>query len=397
MKKISIIGDIMCEPSVLKSAKQKDGSYDFSGVFSELKPRFSEADFVIANLEFPMAGKEAKYTDTFVIFNGPDEFASAVKEAGIDVVSTINNHTLDRGYDGMIRTLKVLDDIGLDHTGNFLPEKGREEAYYFEIDGVKFALICYTYTTNDKLPLDDENEQYINYLRYPRMLTYLPEVSKKMNTWVEKVFKNMKEEHHASIKRFLGMTPVVIRADDYMDMDMINPYMEKFVSDIKTAKEKADYVICYPHLGGQFNINPGKFSTYTMDVATKAGADIVVASHSHMVQKTDIVNDKFVAYSIGNVSMSPNSSLVIKECLPDYGIMLHLYFDGKTLAKKAFSIIVGVEKKGKLLTSYPVDVLYTKTTSKKEKTKIEKNVKTIYKVFTGKNLEGEIIQKEYDL
>ena len=135
MKKISIIGDIMCEPSVLKSAKQKDGSYDFSGIFSELKPRFSEADFVIANLEFPLAGKEAKYTDTFVIFNGPDEFASAVKEAGIDVVSTINNHTLDRGYDGMIRTLKVLDDIGLDHTGNFLPEKGREEAYYFEIDG----------------------------------------------------------------------------------------------------------------------------------------------------------------------------------------------------------------------------------------------------------------------
>lgn len=397
MKKISIIGDILCEPSALKSARKKDGSYDFSGMFEYLKPRLEESDFVIANLETPLAGKDAKYTDTFVDFNAPDELAVAVKEAGIDVVSTINNHTLDREYDGMIRTLKVLDEIGLDHTGNFLPEKGREEAYYFNLGDAKIALIAYTYSTNHKLQEGDENEKYINYLRNSRMATYTPEIQKKMNSWVEKVFKGIKEENQAIIRKLVGLPAVVIRGDEVMEMDKITPYIDNMKSDIKKAKEKADYVIFYPHVGGQFNLEPGAFSKYVMEEASKAGADIILAAHSHIVQRAEYINGVFSAYSISNVTMCPNSPIVIKKLLPDYGIMMHLYFENKELIKKTFSIIVGVEKKGKLIQSIPVDILYANAKTKKQKEKIEKNVKYIYNVFTTKRLEGQLIRKEYDL
>ena len=398
MKKITIIGDILCEPSALKSAKQKDGSYDFSGMFTYVKPFFDEADFVIANLETPLAGKEAVFTDTFVDFNAPDELAIAIKEAGIDVVSTVNNHTLDRDYDGLIKTLKTLDEIGLDHTGNFLPEKGREEAYYFNVGDAKIALIAYTYSTNKKLLEGDENEKYINYLRNSRMPTYTPDILKKLsNTWVERVFKNIKEENQARIKKFFGMDYIVVRPDDVMETDMIEPYIENMIADIKKAKEKADYVIFYPHVGGQFNIEPGKFSKHVMQESTKAGADIVLGAHSHIVQRYEMINDVFCAYSISNVTMCPNSPIVPKKLLPDYGIMMHLYFEGKTLVKKTFTIIVGVEKKGKLITSTPVHILYENAKTKKQKAKIEKNVKYIYNVFTGKDLEGEIILKEYEI
>ena len=356
-----------------------------------------QADYCIGNLEFSLAGKNAKYTDTFVEFNAPDEFATAVKDAGFDLVSTINNHTLDRGFDGMVRTLKVLDKIGLSHTGNYLPGKDREEAFYFELDGVKFAVICYTYNTNTKLDDSDPNMEYLNLLHAMKMPNYMPEIYQKMNSWVEKTFKGIKEEHQAVIRKLVGLPVVVIRADDFMDMDLIEPYTEKFVADIKKAKEKADYVICYPHVGGQFNQVPGKFTEYVMDNATKAGADIVIASHSHLVQGTKKINGVFCAYSIGNVSMSPNSSIVVKECLPEYGIVMHLYFDGKTLAKKTFSIIKAVEKRGKLLQCYPIDILYSLTKNKKEREKIKKNVEQIYFVFTGKEIDGEIIQKEYDI
>lgn len=397
MKKISIFGDIMCEPSVLKAARKKDGSYEFSGIFEYLLPMISESDYCIGNLEFPLAGKDAKYTDTFVEFNAPDEFAVAVKNAGFDLISTINNHTLDRGFDGMVRTLKVLDEIGLDHTGNYLPEKGREEAFYFELDGVKFAVICYTYNTNTKLDENDPNMQYLNLLHAMKMPNYMPEIYEKMNSWVEKTFKGIKEEHQATIRKLVGLPAVVIRADDFMDMPLVDPYIEKFVADIKKAKQKADYVICYPHVGGQFNDVPGEFTEHVMENATKAGADIVIASHSHLVQGTKDINGVFCAYSIGNVSMSPNSSIVVKECLPDYGIVMHLYFDGKTLAKKTFSIIKGVEKKGKLLKSYPIDLLYSLTKKEKDKKKLLEHVKKVYLTFTGKELKGEVIQKEYEL
>ena len=95
--KITVIGDIMCEPPVLKTSKRKDGSYNFDGVFTHLRNLLLESDYVIGNIEFPLGGKEVGYTDTFFKFNAPDSFADAVKNAGIDMVSVINNHTLDRG------------------------------------------------------------------------------------------------------------------------------------------------------------------------------------------------------------------------------------------------------------------------------------------------------------
>ena len=71
--KLTVLGDIMCEPSVLNAARQADGSYDFSGVFAKVKPMLAESDYVISNLEFPMAGEaNGGYTNTYYVFNSPD-------------------------------------------------------------------------------------------------------------------------------------------------------------------------------------------------------------------------------------------------------------------------------------------------------------------------------------
>ena len=84
--KITVIGDIMCEPPVLKASRKKDGSYNFDGVFTHLRHLILESDYVIGNIEFPLGGEEVGYTDTFFKFNAPDSFADAVKNAGIDMV-----------------------------------------------------------------------------------------------------------------------------------------------------------------------------------------------------------------------------------------------------------------------------------------------------------------------
>ena len=395
--KITVLGDIMCEPPILKASKKADGTYDFHGVFEKVRPMLSEADYVIANLEFPLAGEAAGYSDEFYCFNAPDSFADAVKAAGVDLVSTVNNHTLDRGAEGMFRTLRVLDAKGIPHTGNFLPEEGHKEAYYFELQGVKFAVVAYTYTTNEFLPDGDENLAYINYLRYPRMSAYTPEIRKKMKTWVDKCFKGLKEEKRAVIKKCVGLPNTVVRPDDNMEMDKIKPFMEQFVSDIRTAKEKADVVICYPHVGGQFNPKPGKFSEYVVEEAVKAGADMVLASHSHMVQKACYKGKVPCVYSLGNFSMSPNSTIIVNKNLPEYGLAIHLYMDGKKLEKVTFSILKGVEKKGTQLVSWPVDELYRTLKTEKEKALLKRHVCQVYEYVTGKIPVGEVIRREYEL
>lgn len=55
--KITFLGDIMIEPPVLKAAKRGD-TYDFRGVFARAKSLLAESDYVVGNLETPLAGKK---------------------------------------------------------------------------------------------------------------------------------------------------------------------------------------------------------------------------------------------------------------------------------------------------------------------------------------------------
>ena len=392
--KITVLGDIMCEPCVLHAGKKADG-YSFDEIFEKVKPMLDSADYVIGNLEFPLAGEEAGYSNSYYDFNAPDAYADAVKRAGIDLVSTVNNHTLDRGVDGMIRTLDVLDRVGVAHTGSFRSADAHEEAYYFTLGDVRFALVAYTYTTNKKIPEDSEYVAAVNFLRHMKSPTYLPEVAAKMKTWVDRKFPKMNPEKRAFIKKLVGLPNTIARADDFIDRETAQPYVDRFKADIAAAKQKADVVIAYPHVGGQFNLEPGAFSLWMIDEAVGAGADMVLASHSHLIQRAEWRGDVPVTYSLGNFNMSASSTVVKKDVLPDFGIALHLYYDGKTLDKITFSLLKAVEKKGSQMVVWPVDQLYTTLKTKKEEARLIREVKQAYRYFMRAELEGEPIRAEY--
>ncbi len=399
--KLTFLGDIMAEIPVLRAAKCRCGKYDFSGVFAPSKKLLSESDYIIGNLETPLAGEEAKYSQNHINFNAPDEYVDALIDAGINLVSTTNNHTFDRGYAGMERTIKVLDEKGLPHTGTFLPGTERPEAYYFEQDGTKFAVIAYTYGTNyggsgGKCLAEGEYEGTVNLLCHQRANTYLPGVWRGED-WVDRLFKAAKDPNTpGKVKKLLGMTATYSRHDDCLDGKVDTPYIAQMQADIRKAKEKADIVLFYPHVGGQFNIKPGAFSEYVIEKAVEAGADAVAATHSHIPQKFVWRDGVPVSYCLGNFNMNPKSYLAMPEILTNYGYALHLYIEDKKISKVTFSMLKNCVVPGGQIASCPVDELYAEATEK-EKKALEKEIRQLYGIVTGNVLKENIVRREYEL
>lgn len=160
--KLTLLGDIMCHPSQYEAAKTAEG-YDFRPSFEDIQSDTANADLTLANLETALAGQEMTYSG-YPSFNTPEEMAYALKETlGVDVVSTANNHALDRNYSGLCRTIDFLDTYGLKHTGTYKTEEDSEKVLIENVSGVAMAFLSYTYATNG-ITLPKDKGYAINYL-----------------------------------------------------------------------------------------------------------------------------------------------------------------------------------------------------------------------------------------
>ncbi|MBE6712232.1 MAG: CapA family protein [Ruminococcaceae bacterium] len=394
--KLTVIGDIMCEPSIMDAGKLSDGTYSYDFVFENAKRIWDNSDFVVGNLEFPLA-EDMQLTSAFDVFNAPQPFGQAAKDAGLDLVSVVNNHTLDRGWEGATKTMRYLEKIGLPYTGAFKSAEDRKEAYYVELGGAKIAIIAYTYSTNCKLEEKDEKElePLINYLRPSRALTYTPEVQEKFKTWIDKLFPKMNKKKRNKLKKLLGVScKPFARADDLV-VPECQRFLDNLRSDIRKAKENADFVLFYPHVGGQFNVEPGKFSELVFQTALEEEVDAIFASHSHIVQKAEWKGKIPCAWSMGNYNMDSTSKIVVKTDYPEIGIIMHLYLDGKNIEKVTFSMTKAIWEEGKYRT-YPVSDLYEKL-NVKGKEKLSAEVRAVLERIYSKKYEGELFLEEYTL
>lgn len=106
---MAVIGDIMCHTTNFYDAYNKTtDTYDFSKVFVDIKEYIQSADISIGNLETTFSGKNIGYTG-YPTFNTPEQLAQNLADLGLDVISTANNHSLDKRYNGLVSTLDELD------------------------------------------------------------------------------------------------------------------------------------------------------------------------------------------------------------------------------------------------------------------------------------------------
>ena len=172
IKKISLvaIGDIMCHNSQFKDA-YKDGKYDFSYVFTDIKQYIENGDIAIGNLETTFAGSAKGYSG-YPQFNTPEELAYNLKDLGIDVLTTTNNHCLDTGYNGLESTLNFLDEAKISHTGTSRSPEEQNTILFKDVNGIKIAILAYTYGTNG-IPIPKGKEYCVNLINKDFILSQL--------------------------------------------------------------------------------------------------------------------------------------------------------------------------------------------------------------------------------
>jgi len=239
------VGDVMGHSPQINSAYDEvTKTYSYDSVFTRMKGVFSYANIVIANLEVTLAGEP--YSG-YPQFSSPDNLVDGLMSAGVDVLVTANNHSVDRGKDGIIRTIDVLSQKGIPHTGTFKDSAHRETINPLIIDknGFRLGLLNYTYGTNGiPVPL-----------------------------------------------------PVIV---NLIDTALIRKDVEK------TKALGVDEVIVFIHWGNEYETNPSKTQIKLAEFMKGLGVRIIIGSHPHVVQRmeatfdTDSTTGQVVVYSLGN-------------------------------------------------------------------------------------------------
>jgi poly-gamma-glutamate capsule biosynthesis protein CapA/YwtB (metallophosphatase superfamily) len=245
--RIAAVGDLMCHSPQFKYSQASQDSFDFVPVFRYISKYLKDADFTLGNLETVTAGKDKKYSG-YPMFNSPDEFISAVKTAGFNLVTTSNNHALDRGESGINKTIDRLIQNKLHYTGTFNSQQDRDSIRIFDIKGIKTAFLSYSYGTNGN-PIPSSKKYLINIIDY----------------------------------------------------DLIQ-------KDITRSRQLgAELVIVYYHFGEEYKREPSAFQKTTVNKTIEMGADIILGGHPHVIEpaiyyKTHNakIDTGFAVYSLGN-------------------------------------------------------------------------------------------------
>ncbi|MFJ6284433.1 CapA family protein [Pseudarthrobacter oxydans] len=153
---VLVTGDMLVHAELWQQAQQDAAAsgkpgLDFVPLLEGQRRYIRNSDLAICHLETPVAGPEGPFS-AYPSFNVPPQIIAATKEVGYRACTTASNHTIDRGTDGLLRTLDQLDAAGLKHTGSYRTERESQGILVMQTAAAKIAVIQATYGLNGLLP-----------------------------------------------------------------------------------------------------------------------------------------------------------------------------------------------------------------------------------------------------
>jgi poly-gamma-glutamate synthesis protein (capsule biosynthesis protein) len=290
---ITAVGDIMM-PSSLQAAVVRN-NYNYALLFEKIAPDLAVADVTFANLETPVDHTAA--VSGYPAFNARPELLSALSKAGITIVSMANNHAIDAGAQGLIRTLDNITAAGLVVIGAGRTRATALAPAYVTSRGVTTAFLAFTYGTNRGIPRKRKGMPAVNILR-----------------------SGSQKELTAAIDQ------------------------------VKQARSHADLVVVSLHWGDEYAIVPTPWQKRAAAELVEAGADIILGHHPHVLQPIESYTATdgrraVIAYSLGNFISSQNYGISSKNktharALRGDGVILTIHAEKEkgrtTIVRSAF-------------------------------------------------------------
>ncbi len=251
---LCVAGDLVMHMPIVNEAYRADtDSYDFTYLFDQVRHYYTDADYAMACLETTFHGPP--YSG-YPQFCAPDKLAADLKAVGFDLLSTASNHSLDTWFEGLTRTLDVLDAAGLDHVGTYRTQEERDAMKIIDVGGIRLALLAYTYGTNG-MPKGDHPYS--------------------VNVYTTDYMTNCSE----------------------VDYDLIR-------GDLDRAKQTdADAIAVYMHWGQEYATTPSAQQEELADFLFENGATLVLGGHVHVPQPMELRalpdgRTGFLCYCLGN-------------------------------------------------------------------------------------------------
>lgn len=244
---VIMVGDMLLHTPVEESALQEDGTYNFDAIFANTKEEITAADLALVNQEVIIGGEELGVSG-YPCFNAPYAAGDALVNAGFDVICHATNHALDQGKKGLKNCLNFWKNSYPETTvlGINQMQEEQDNIYIYEQDGLKIAILNYTYGTNG--------------IEIPTDMPYAV---------------NLLEE-------------------------------EKVLSDIQKAEEQADFTVVCPHWGTEYQLEPSNEQRKWTKLFLENGVDLVLGTHPHVIEPVEYLvdeasgNEMLVYYSLGN-------------------------------------------------------------------------------------------------
>ncbi len=220
-----MVGDILLHTPVAESGEREEGGYDFRPVFANVKEEIESADIALVNQEVIIGGEELGVSG-YPSFNAPFELGDALVDAGFDVVLHATNHALDKRRKGLLNCLAFWEENYPEEAvlGIHGSEEDSREIYIYEQDGIRVAILNYTYGTNG--------------VALPEDMPYAVDLLEK----------------------------------------------EKVAEDLRRAEELADFTVVCPHWGTEYKLNQSKKQEEWAELFADNGADLIIGTHPHVIE-----------------------------------------------------------------------------------------------------------------
>jgi poly-gamma-glutamate synthesis protein (capsule biosynthesis protein) len=257
-----MVGDNLIHSSVYKDAQRLAGGkgYNFKPIIEYVKQKMDKENYDLAyyNQETVLGGTELGVSD-YPTFNSPQEAGDAMLDAGFNIVSLATNHTMDRGE----KAVRASNEYWKKHenevlaVGTYNSEEERNKVQIREKNGIKYAMLNYTYGTNG-MPV-------------PSGKDYL------VNVW-----------------------PTDLKINDPARDNEYQQYKKQVKKDIEAVRGKVDVLLVAMHWGIEYTHEPTAYEKDSAKFLAENGVNIIIGAHPHVIQPVTWIDDTLVIYSLGN-------------------------------------------------------------------------------------------------